>query len=384
MKKFITLGLMVLIASVMFGQALHTIDFEFEGTAADWTWEYCCNDDNPPLEFVDNPSFTEPNVSDKVIKFICRTNGDAWSFFFTRSDGEFTLDADNCIIKVMVYKTITSDVGFKLQTEGADVTVVQANTLVNEWEEMTFDFTANIGETYDEFGIMPSLINRTEDVICYLDNIQVPDGVLAAVDTDGDGTTDDADPDDDNDGNPDETDPNPLVATTAPDVLTVTEGTTETVNVLANDDFLPGVNTSLVDLGTGTATGTISLDGTTGELIYTPAAGEEGTDVTVIYTVCNTDATPNVCKDETVTITVEVASSLADVKSNVLLLYPNPVTDLVTIPSAQNGELVEVRDVTGALVISVMVNNGVLSLGDLVNGMYFVTVNEATVKIIKR
>ena len=43
------------------------------------------------------------------------------------------------------------------------------------------------------------------------------------------------------------------VPTTAPDTLTVTKGLSGTVNVLANDDFLPGVNTSLVDAGTGTA-----------------------------------------------------------------------------------------------------------------------------------
>ena len=57
----------------------------------------------------------------------------------------------------------------------------------------------------------------------------------------------------DNDGNPDATDLNPLTPVVTDDVLTVVEGTTGTVNVLTNDDFVPGSNTSLVNAGGGTA-----------------------------------------------------------------------------------------------------------------------------------
>ncbi len=125
-------------------------------------------------------------------------------------------------------------------------------------------------------------------------------------DTDGDGLCDAGDTDDDNDGNPDTSDPNPLAPITTVDVLTVTEGTTNTVNILTNDDFIPSANTSLVDATTGTANGIVSFDATTGIMSYTPAAGEEGTTVTIDYTVCNTAVTPQVCETNTVSITVEV------------------------------------------------------------------------------
>ncbi|MDY0781014.1 gliding motility-associated C-terminal domain-containing protein, partial [Tenacibaculum sp. IB213877] len=127
--------------------------------------------------------------------------------------------------------------------------------------------------------------------------------ITVQVDTDGDGDPDVTDPDDDNDGNPDGTDANPLVPTTADDVLTVVEGTTGVVNILTNDDFLPGSDTSIVQTG-GTAGGTVVFDALTGEMSYTPLAGEEGTNVTVVYQVCNTSVTPNVCEEATVTITV--------------------------------------------------------------------------------
>ena len=124
-------------------------------------------------------------------------------------------------------------------------------------------------------------------------------------DNDKDGVPDVTDLDDDNDGNPDVTDPNQFTPTVAPDALTVTVEVAGVVNVLSNDDYLPGTNTTLVDAGTGTAKGLISFNPLTGELTYIPATGEQGTTVTVDYTVCNTAVNPAVCKTSTVTITVQ-------------------------------------------------------------------------------
>ncbi len=123
-------------------------------------------------------------------------------------------------------------------------------------------------------------------------------------DTDGDGIPDTTDPDDDNDGNPDGTDPHPLVPTTADDTDTAKAGIAKTTDILANDDFLPGNNTSLTDLGTGTAQGTVSLNPATGELTYTPTQAEVGSTVTVKYQVCNTLPNPDVCEAATASITV--------------------------------------------------------------------------------
>ena len=123
-------------------------------------------------------------------------------------------------------------------------------------------------------------------------------------DTDGDGIPNVTDPDDDNDGNPDATDPNPLNPTTADDMLTAMPGTPTSLDILANDDFLPGNDTTITDLGSGNANGTIVFDPITGELTYTPVSGEEGTVVTVDYQVCNTAVTPNVCDTATAIITV--------------------------------------------------------------------------------
>jgi hypothetical protein len=95
----------------------------------------------------------------------------------------------------------------------------------------------------------------------------------------------------DKDGNPNETDPNPQVATAVNDVLTAPFGLTSTVSVLSNDDFLPVANNEITRIG-GNASGTVAFAPTTGVMSYTPSATEPGSNVTVVYQVCNTLVTP--------------------------------------------------------------------------------------------
>ncbi len=76
----------------------------------------------------------------------------------------------------MVWKPVISDVGIKLVTsEGAALSEIKIpNTLINEWELMTFDFSDHIGGmTYDQIVIFPDfdLDGRTGDNVCYIDNI---------------------------------------------------------------------------------------------------------------------------------------------------------------------------------------------------------------------
>jgi len=128
--------------------------------------------------------------------------------------------------------------------------------------------------------------------------------ITVQTDTDNDGTPDVTDSDDDNDGTPDVTDPNPQIPIANNDLFTVVEGISSSTNILVNDDFLPGPNTSIINTNSGTASGAVTFDPLTGEMSYIAAPGEGGTTVTVVYQVCNTAVTPNVCENATITITV--------------------------------------------------------------------------------
>ncbi|MCU0415200.1 MAG: hypothetical protein MUE91_12505 [Ignavibacteriaceae bacterium] len=166
----------------VFAQPTHTIDFEPAGVGADWDWIVGENGDNPPLEFISNPDPSGNNTSATVAKFIARQAGNPWALFFTDDDGEFTVDASNSTVKIMVYKTEYSSVHFKI--EGATGTPTELsvdNTLINQWEELTFDFSAVIGQTYNRLVIIPDFYTRPQDNTIYVDNIKVPDGVVVIV-----------------------------------------------------------------------------------------------------------------------------------------------------------------------------------------------------------
>jgi hypothetical protein len=96
--------------------------------------------------------------------------------------GVFTLNASNAIVKLWVYKSVISDVGVKFATASGASTgeLKKPNTLINQWEELTFDFTSQIGNpnntNIDQIIIFPDFNARTTDNDCYIDNITLGTG----------------------------------------------------------------------------------------------------------------------------------------------------------------------------------------------------------------
>ena len=178
MKKLV-LGLMMLIAFSVFAQnPTHTVDFEPAGVGAGWSWttfEFA-----PSLSEIANPVPGGINSSANVIEFIAHVSDQPWTGCWTEDDGQFTFDVSNSIIKIMVFKPIISEVHFKVEGgTGAVTELVASNTVVNAWEELTFDFSSLIGQTYSRLVIFPDFnFARVADVTLYFDNIQVPDGVI--------------------------------------------------------------------------------------------------------------------------------------------------------------------------------------------------------------
>ncbi len=186
MKKqlFQIFAIMFLLAinNVVIAQSTHTIDFEPGGVGANWNWIVAENADNPPLEFIANPVSGGINTSPTVAKFTARQAGNPWALFFTDDDGQFTFDATNSIVKIMVYKPVISPVHFKVEgATGTPTELSGANTVINQWEELTFNFSGVIGQTYNRLVIIPDFYARPQENIIYIDNIKVPDGVVIIV-----------------------------------------------------------------------------------------------------------------------------------------------------------------------------------------------------------
>lgn len=178
MKKILSIAFTLLFALAAMAQSTYTVNFEPGGVGAGWTWVVTENGTNPPLEFVANPVMGGINTSATVAKFTAKAGGNPWALCYTDDNGEFTFDATNTIVKIMVFKSRTSNVGVKFEGLSGAVELLVPNTLINQWQELTFDFTASIGKKYNRLVIIPDFLARTTDQIVYFDNIQVPDGVI--------------------------------------------------------------------------------------------------------------------------------------------------------------------------------------------------------------
>jgi len=83
--------------------------------------------------------------------------------------GAFEWDANNRIVNIKVWKTVISDVGIKFasNTNWSQGEKKVANTLVNQWEELTFDFSDFINPptgngALDQIIIFPDFISGTD------------------------------------------------------------------------------------------------------------------------------------------------------------------------------------------------------------------------------
>ena len=173
MKK-ITL-LLSMLSIVSFGQT--NVDFEPGGTGASWTWTVDQNSSNPALEIVANPNASGINTSATVAKFTATGAGEPWALTYTDNMGSFTFSENNSIVKIKIRKDIPTPVGVKFEDTSVPPPypsriVEVPNTQVNgDWEELIFNFSIAIGETFNRMVIIPDFYDRSIDTTIYFDDI---------------------------------------------------------------------------------------------------------------------------------------------------------------------------------------------------------------------
>jgi len=155
------------------------VDFEgAESAQASWvTFEN--GDPSPSMEFVSNPD-TTGNTSATVAKLnlaAAASNAGMWAGVKVTTVNTFALDASNAIVKIWVYKNKISPVGIKFEklSGAAHPPRFVNNTLINQWEELTIDFTDDIGKAengaIEAFAIYPDNVDGRSAETIYLDNI---------------------------------------------------------------------------------------------------------------------------------------------------------------------------------------------------------------------
>ena len=178
---------------------LTAFDFEAQGFGAQLNWNVFENGDNSPLEFVSNPNPSGINNSSTVAKLTAQVEGAPWVGTEIQHGQitPFTLDPSNSFVKIMVYKSVLSDVGIKfaIANGGAQGEIKVANTKINEWEELTFDFSGYIGLVeaidIDQIIVFPDFDfnTRAQNNVVYFDNIRLVDSNDAGSDDGNGGAT---------------------------------------------------------------------------------------------------------------------------------------------------------------------------------------------------
>ncbi|MBC7885534.1 MAG: T9SS type A sorting domain-containing protein [Saprospiraceae bacterium] len=151
-------------------------------------WRYFPADESGGFELVDNPLKSGINTSDKVGKAIEKASGEQpWQGMYTDLDSYIKF-GPNTIIKAKILSPKITTVTLKVERPlvpgfpggSGDFTV--ANTKVNEWEELTWDFS-QAPTPIDPAGQYARLtwifdINNlpAEDVIYYFDDVRLEGG----------------------------------------------------------------------------------------------------------------------------------------------------------------------------------------------------------------
>ncbi|MEZ4983946.1 MAG: T9SS type A sorting domain-containing protein [Saprospiraceae bacterium] len=184
MKTFLHLTFTIL--TLFSASAQNTpIDFEENGNGADWVWTTFENDTNPSLEIISNPDPSGINTSSTVAKFTALQAGQPFAgceSLHGAGIGSFTIDESNSIIRIMVWKSVISDVGIKLvRADNWSLGEIKIpNTVINEWEQLEFNFASHIGNTYDQIVIFPDFSSRQSDNIIYFDNVYGDDAMMTS------------------------------------------------------------------------------------------------------------------------------------------------------------------------------------------------------------
>jgi hypothetical protein len=154
-------------------------------------WKYFPADDSGDFALVDNPDPSGINTSAKVGKATEKsTSGQPWQGMYTDLPAPIHFGSDK-IVRMKVYSPQVATVTMKIEhplTPGApgssgDVTV--PNTKVNEWEELSWDFSStpitDDGE-YNRITLIFDINNiPATDMVYYFDDVALTGGECATV-----------------------------------------------------------------------------------------------------------------------------------------------------------------------------------------------------------
>jgi hypothetical protein len=184
MKTTFTLLILALFTLGLSAQYL-PLPETFEAPEADTSWEAFGNGEVDPENFLltDNPVFNGINESDYCIQFTVVDGAETWVGAWSDAYGPLEITEDKYMMEMMVMKDVLTKCAMKLENEidgGANVELYVENTVMDEWELLTFDFSVAIGQTFTRLVFFPDFPDTRESgSLCYIDNVGFPKVVSA-------------------------------------------------------------------------------------------------------------------------------------------------------------------------------------------------------------
>ena len=164
----------------------------FEAAADTTGWLVFANGADPAdddVTVVENPDTTGVNPTAMALRFVVNADADPWAGMvrndYYTGDTAIAITEENHIITLMVHKDRIGNVGVKFERgrNGApNFELLVPNTVMNEWEVLTFDFSEVIGNTYEALVLFPDFPEMREaGATVYLDNVILGDTLATSV-----------------------------------------------------------------------------------------------------------------------------------------------------------------------------------------------------------
>jgi Secretion system C-terminal sorting domain len=149
--------------------------WDFETTAQDTGWTVF-TPATDTFSVVPNPDMSGLNTTANVAKFTVDQAGAPWEGVFRSNiTTPFVVTAQNAHPTLLVYKDVTSRVDFKYEGTGWSTgDTFDSNTVVNQWQKVSYDFSAHIGDTVKTITVIPDFATanpRTYSSVNYFDLI---------------------------------------------------------------------------------------------------------------------------------------------------------------------------------------------------------------------
>lgn len=156
------------------GKAFQMSTIDYENTGQDWTWLPFGNGTNGAdlYSVTSNPAVSAVNPSLHCAKYKVNAGAMSWAGIYSDNVGSITFTPDNCKVKIQVYKPFISNFLLKFENGATTFEKAVANTKINQWEEIAFDFSDKIGQTITRMTLIPdNSSERNTERISYWDNI---------------------------------------------------------------------------------------------------------------------------------------------------------------------------------------------------------------------